>query len=141
MRKINRIIVHCSATPADMDIGAPEIREWHVNGNGWDDIGYHYVIRRDGIIDGGRPLEIMGAHAGGHNEDSIGICLVGGVDADDRRTAEFNYTREQMRALERVIETMMQRYGSALDVLGHRDLPGVSKACPCFDVRRWWYNR
>jgi len=77
---IARIIVHCSATPPDMSIGVSEIRDWHVNQNKWSDIGYHFVIKRGGLIQQGRDIELAGAHAEGHNSDSIGICLVGGVE-------------------------------------------------------------
>ncbi len=82
MREINEIIVHCSATPESMDIGVKEIRDWHVNDNKWDDIGYHFVIRRDGTIECGRSIDKAGAHCKGHNAHSIGMCLVGGEDAD-----------------------------------------------------------
>ena len=101
------IIVHCSATPQNMDIGVEEIRRWHTDpkprGKGWSDIGYHYVIRRSGVVEAGRDWKRMGAHARGHNRTSIGICLVGGNDAEDRRRAEANYTRQQYRSLEKLI--------------------------------------
>jgi N-acetylmuramoyl-L-alanine amidase len=87
MRLIDTIIGHCSFTPPKMDIGAAEIRGWHVDENGWLDIGYAYVIRRNGIIELGRDLdndgdvdEEIGAHARGFNAHSIGICVVGGMD-------------------------------------------------------------
>ena len=82
MRKINEIILHCSATPASMDIGAKEIRDWHVNGNHWRDIGYHWVIRRDGTVEKGRPEYQVGAHCLNHNANSIGVCMVGGTKKD-----------------------------------------------------------
>lgn len=132
-RPLRSIIVHCSATPQDMDIGAETIDRWHKE-RGWAGIGYHYVIRRNGKVENGRDVKDPGAHAGGHNEDSIGVCLIGGTDADDRNKAEANFTLSQYRALEELIFTLRGLYGS-LEVLGHRDLPGVRKACPCFDVR------
>jgi len=86
MRIIDTVIVHCSATKPSMDIGVDVIRQWHMN-KGWSDIGYHYVIRRNGAVELGRDLdkdgdvdEEIGAHAYGHNATSIGICLIGGVD-------------------------------------------------------------
>ncbi len=133
MRPIRTIIVHCSATPPDMDIGAETIDRWHRE-RGWSSIGYHYVIRRNGRVENGRDVKDPGAHARGHNEDSIGVCLIGGTDAHDRAKAEANFTLSQYRALEELIFTLRGLYGS-LEVLGHRDLPGVKKACPCFDVR------
>ena len=71
MRDINLIVIHCSATPPDQKIGAEEIRDWHVNGNKWSDIGYHYVIRRNGVIDVGRDVSVAGAHAKGYNHGAI----------------------------------------------------------------------
>ena len=93
MREINRIILHCSATPEGRDIDAATIKDWHVNGNGWSDIGYHYVIKLDGDIETGRQLDKVGAHCKGHNKDSIGICYIGGMDKNmegwkDTRTDE-----------------------------------------------------
>lgn len=118
-----------------MDIGASEIRRWHVDGNGWADIGYHYVIRRDGTVEKGRPLSRAGAHAQGHNHDSIGICLVGGVDANGQ--AAFNFTRAQLRALEGRINEFTDSI-PGLQIIGHRDVGNTD--CPSFDVRRWWYG-
>lgn len=144
MRDIRRIIVHCSATPANMDIGVAEIRAWHKGPpNNWSDIGYNYVIRRDGSVEKGRDLdrdgnvdEEIGAHAKGFNADSIGICMVGGTNATDRSKGEANFTIDQYTALVDVIRILRQRYGIAKkDIVGHRDLPGVAKSCPCFDVQ------
>lgn len=132
MREISNIIIHCSATPPDMNIGADQIREWHVQGNGWDDIGYHWVIRRGGTIDAGRDEAVQGAHAYGYNSNSIGICLVGGVDHE--RLPDCNYTAEQWVALEGVVLDILERYPDAA-VIGHRDVS--SKDCPCFDVGAW----
>lgn len=142
MREITSIIVHCSATRPDMDIGVDEIRKWHTDpkpkGRGWSDIGYHYVIRRDGQIETGRPLQRPGAHAYGHNAHSIGVCLVGGVDGKGQ--PRKNFTPSQLRALRGHIQYHYDNYSSITTVLGHRDLPGVRKACPCFDVRTWLWR-
>jgi N-acetylmuramoyl-L-alanine amidase len=126
-----------------MDIGATEIRRWHTDpkpkGQGWNDIGYHFVVRRNGIVEDGRPVRLSGAHAAGHNTDSIGICLVGGVDADDKMKADCNFTSLQWDALFELVNSLTDEYRIAPGgVLGHRDLPGVTKACPCFDARAWW---
>lgn len=141
MREITQIVIHCSDTPAGMDIGAKEIREWHTapkpKGNGWRDIGYHYVIRRDGVLETGRDLdgdgdidEEVGAHAAGHNANSIGICMVGGGKGI------CNFTRQQWSQLDNVVKALTLQYPQAA-VCGHRDLnPG--KQCPSFDARAWW---
>lgn len=140
-RNIDQIIVHCAATPPDMDIGAKEIDHWH-RGNGWLGIGYHYVIRRDGEVESGRSLERAGAHASGYNANTIGICLVGGVlRKNGKLIPENNFTPEQFEALATLIEQCREIAGKPLEVLGHRDLPGVVKACPSFDVREWLKNR
>lgn len=137
MRAINRIVIHCADTPASMDIGAAQIRSWHVDENGWSDIGYHGVIRRDGRFEPGRPLEVAGAHAAGHNADSVAVCLIGGRGPDGG--AENNFTAAQMRTLAALV-TMWQAQFGVPDggILGHRDLSGVVKTCPAFDVRAWW---
>ena len=132
------IVVHASDTPPSMDIGADTIRDWHVNGNHWRDIGYNAIIKRDGSIEGGRDLdgdgdfmEESGAHARGYNTNSIGVCLIGGRGADGK--ADANFTLRQYNSLEAYIRSVENRYGK-LKVVGHRDLPNVSKQCPCFDV-------
>jgi N-acetylmuramoyl-L-alanine amidase len=127
-REINLLVVHCADTPASMDIGAAVINQWHL-ARGWSGIGYHDVILRDGSIERGRDLEEIGAHAAGHNENSIGVCLVGGKGG-------FNFTSAQMRSLNFYIDQMDSRY-PGIEVLGHCDLPNVDKECPCFDVRAW----
>lgn len=148
MRNITEIILHCSATTPSMDIGAEEIRRWHVNGNGWSDIGYHGVIRRDGTLESGRPMDQIGAHAKGHNVNSIGICLVGGIcggaacehehetfASGQKGTPENNYTPAQWNALERAVRDLLQKFPKAT-VHGHNEF--AAKACPCFDVRAWF---
>ena len=135
MRAINKLVVHCAYTPPSMDIGADTITEWHVGENGWSDIGYHFVIRRSGVIEKGRPIERPGAHVRGHNRDSIGICLVGGM-AEDQSSADCNFTVWQWDALGELLTDLQDEFGY-LDICGHRDLdPG--KECPCFDVRAFY---
>lgn len=139
MRDINQIVIHCSATPPDMDVGRTEINEWHVQ-RGFGSIGYHVVIRRNGDIEAGRPIHQPGAHAKGHNANSIGICLVGGVERDGSAMVPTdNFTPQQYESLEIMVTGLC--YAFSLDpkeaVLGHRDLPNVTKACPCFDVAEW----
>ena len=129
MREINKVIVHCSATRPCMDINSNDIRQWH-KARGWSDIGYHFVILRSGVIEAGRPIMRAGAHCRGHNLDSIGVCLIGGVNDDNK--PEFNYTYKQMRALKDLLVSQMRR---GRDIYGHNEFS--SKACPCFNVREF----
>jgi N-acetylmuramoyl-L-alanine amidase len=123
MRAINKIIVHCSATPNDRVVTVEEIRRWHVEGNGWQDIGYHYVIYRNGEVHSGRPLKIVGAHCAGQNTGSIGICLIG----DDKFTPEqFN----SLRILHKAFADMIP----SIEIYGHRDFT-KAKTCPNFEVK------
>ena len=133
-RRITALAVHCAYTPPAMDIGAAEIDRWH-KARGWDGIGYHFVLRRDGQVETARPLERSGCPVAGHNARSVGICLVGGKAAQ-RDLPENNFTPAQFQALRTLLDELLQRFPGA-DVLGHRDFPGVNKACPCFEVRSW----
>lgn len=136
MRPISKIIIHCSATPADMDIGAKEIDRWH-KARGWSGIGYHAVIRRNGDIERGRDDDVIGAHAKGYNAGSLAVCMVGGVDENGE--LETNFLPAQYESLTAVVANWRNEYGvKDKGIMGHRDLPGVNKACPCFDVRAWW---
>jgi len=142
-RRTDYIVVHCSATGPGSDIGADEIDQWH-KARGWSGIGYHAVIRRDGEIEFGRHFDEIGAHVQGQNARSVGICLVGGVDAAGK--SENNFTEEQFESLEAMIEMLKHAYPMA-EILGHRDLsPDLDgdgivekhewlKDCPCFDVK------
>ncbi|MBP5855674.1 N-acetylmuramoyl-L-alanine amidase [Marivibrio halodurans] len=132
--KTTAIVVHASATPADMNIGAEEIRQWHVKERGWSDIGYHFVLRRNGKVESGRDEWRQGAHAAGHNDYTLAICMVGGSDADDITKAENNFTAAQFQTLPNLLRTLLEEYPQVDTILGHRDLPGVKKACPCFNV-------
>jgi N-acetyl-anhydromuramyl-L-alanine amidase AmpD len=116
-----------------MNIGAGTIERWH-NGRGFNGIGYHYVIRRNGAIEPGRPLSAIGAHVRDYNSRSVGICLVGGVDSENQ--PENNFTDAQFETLQIIVELLGVIYPTAL-ILGHRDFRDVDKACPSFDVREW----
>lgn len=135
--EVYHIVIHCSSTSADRDVNAADIRHWHRT-QGWDDIGYHFVIKRDGEVEEGRSLDIPGAHAYGYNNNSVGVCLVGGAKKD-QRTVENNFTDEQFEAARVLAETLLVKYPNAR-VVGHRDLPGVQKGCPSFDVEEWYYK-
>lgn len=132
-KRTDWLVVHASATPPTLDIGAAEIRQWHLQ-KGWSDIGYHFVIRRNGKVEIGRPENQVGSHVAGRNSNSLGICLVGGTDA--RQRPENNFTAEQWASLQTLLMRLTQKYPGAT-ILGHRDFPGVHKACPCFDAIEW----
>lgn len=136
---IKAIFVHCSATPPSMNIGADVIRDWHVNGNKWSDIGYHEVIKRNGVVELGRDLDgdgssedETGAHAYGHNQGTYSICMIGGVSSSNNPDA--NFTCAQYRALGERLRTLLDKHGLTKDdVYGHRDVD-KGKACPSFDI-------
>ena len=137
MREINKIIIHCSATPEGKPFTVENIRRWHTlpvskGGRGWSDIGYHYVIYLDGSVHNGRPVEKIGAHCAGQNTKSIGICYVGGL-ASDAKTPKDTRTETQKRALRQLVATLRKKYPKAT-VHGHREF--AAKACPCFDVKK-----
>lgn len=129
------LVVHCSATRPSQDIGAADIDRWH-RGQGWACIGYHYVIRRDGTVEEGRDREVIGAHVSGHNTNSVGICMAGGVSEADVNVPENNFTKAQLAALKGLLLDLRKSYPQA-KIQGHRDFSGVHKACPSFDVRTW----
>lgn len=129
------IVVHCAATPPSLDVDAKMIDRWH-RAKGWNGLGYARVIKRDGTIEQGRPDNAVGAHVEGFNTSSVGICLAGGVAADGK-TPENNFTPDQFMSLLVVLKELTEAYPKA-EVQGHRDFPGVKKACPSFDVKTWW---
>ena len=129
MRKISKIIVHCSATPAGRDVSVAEIDRWH-RARGFNEIGYHYVIGLDGQVHRGRAVEKVGAHCSGHNAESIGVCYIGGVMADGRTPADTR-TAAQRVALRQLVDMLSRRFPGAT-VHGHREF--AAKACPSFDV-------
>lgn len=131
MRKINQIIVHCSATPAGRNVTTQDIDAWHRK-RGFRCIGYHYVIYLDGSIHKGRPLSQVGAHCKGHNSHSVGICYVGGLDTDCK-TPKDTRTPEQKKALVYLFKRMKLLFPSAT-IHGHREF--AAKACPSFDIRK-----
>ena len=131
-RRITEIIVHCSATPEGKNYTVEDIRRWHKQ-QGWSDIGYHYIIYRDGSIHDGRNIDISGAHCEGHNAHSIGVCYIGGV-AKDGKTPKDTRTLQQKAALMNLLGLLRQVYPNA-KIYGHRDLDKKGKACPSFDAR------
>lgn len=129
MRNITEIIIHCTATPAGRVVTAADVNAWHLE-RGFAGIGYHYLIRLDGMVETGRPLGRIGAHCRGHNQASIGVCYVGGIGADGRPAD--TRTSAQKAALVMLIAELRRRFGP-LPVSGHSDYS--SKACPCFSAR------
>ena len=127
MRQISLLVIHCSAVRPDQTSSAAQIDTWHRQRGFHLGIGYHYVVRRDGQIEPGRPEYMVGAHCLNHNAHSIGICYEGGLNIrgqpDDTRTAE------QKASLRRLIEDLLRRYPRAL-IVGHHDL-NPQKDCPC----------
>mgnify|MGYP003683321097 CR=1 FL=1 len=132
MRKIDTLVIHCSATPEGRAVSVETIRGWHMK-KGWRDIGYHFVIGLDGVVHRGRPLGQIGAHVKGHNTGSIGICYVGGVTNDGLLDPKDTRTPEQKAALDALLTSLCLEY-PIKRILGHRDFAGVAKACPCFDA-------
>lgn len=132
--KITHLIVHCAYTPINMDIGVKEIDRWHKE-KGWLGIGYHAVIRRDGTVEDGRPLEKTGAHVKNMNTVSKGITLIGGMSAD-KKHPEINYTDEQWVSLRTKLTEWLVLFPNA-KIAGHTDFD-KGKTCPNFDANHWW---
>lgn len=145
MRHINEIIIHCTATPVNWMSGAEaqakvnEIRRWHVEERGWSDIGYHYIIDRDGTVATGRPVSKAGAHTKGKNANSIGISLVGGQGGSANDVFGDNFTQAQDNALRTLIAGLKREYPSIEKVNGHNQY--AAKACPCFNAPAWYARK
>lgn len=130
--QIDKIVIHCSDTFPDMDIGRREIDTWHRE-RGWTQIGYHKVIRRSGEVERGRPENTPGAHVAGHNHNTYAICMVGGKAWDGQNPC--NFTRQQWSSLENLVKILLMEHPGA-EVVGHTDLDD-KKTCPTFDVKAW----
>lgn len=142
------ITVHCSATSPSHDWGAVEVDRMH-RAQGWLCIGYHYIIRRDGTVEEGRPVGAEGSHCkdGLRNRTNIGVSLIGGVSEKPQKhvvgnpwngsDAEANFTEAQMKALTQLLAKLKKDFPTITSVEGHRDVKGVKKACPSFNVATW----
>lgn len=128
--KVNKIIVHCSATPEGKNITIDDIDRWHKQ-NGWKKVGYHYVIHLDGSIHKGRAEDEVGAHCVGHNSNSIGVCYIGGL-CKDGKTSKDTRTDAQKQSLLELLQALKAKYPNAT-IHGHREF--AAKDCPCFDAR------
>ena len=127
MRRILTIYIHCTDSPNSMDIGAKEIRDWHIQGNGWNDIGYHWVVRRSGTVEKGRDEIVPGAGVRGKNKNSIHIVWVG----------RSSLTAHQEESLFTVVYGVMKEYKLGVDdVLGHCE-DDSSKTCPNIDMNQF----
>lgn len=148
-RKITEIIVHCSATPEGKDYTVDDIRRWHKQ-RGYSDVGYHYIVYRNGILAQGRDVNIIGAHAAGHNAHSIGICYIGGMNAENTQPEDTRTLRQKARLLSLLVD-LRKLYPNAR-IIGHRDLSedkngdGIidssewMKACPSFDAKSEYHR-
>lgn len=137
MRRIDAIVLHYTATYPDQDLGAADLDKMH-RARGWSGIGYHYVIKRDGTVEKGRPDEKVGAHVSGHNAHTIGITCVGGIErATGPNVGVDNRTDAQKDATIRLLHELLTRHPNAR-VTGHRDMPGAATQCPGFDAAAWW---
>ena len=134
-RTIKELIVHCSATPEGKDYSIDTIRQWHLQ-RGFSDIGYHYVIYRDGSIHIGRDESIIGAHCTGHNTNSIGVCYIGGC-ASDGKTPKDTRTLQQKESLLSLLKTLKVKYPNA-KIYPHYKF--AAKACPSFNAEEEYKN-
>lgn len=148
-RATTKIVVHCSATSKNRDFSAADIDETHRR-EGWSGIGYAAVIRRNGLIEFGRHFDDQGAHVAGHNHNTVGVCLIGGLGLDGKPGESFfdTFTDEQEDSLRALLGVLELAYPGA-EIVGHRDLsPDLDgdgiverhewlKQCPTFDVQRW----
>ena len=129
MRKIDKIIVHCTATPEGRETTVAQVTAWH-KARGFRTIGYHYLVGLDGKVYPGRPEREVGAHCLGQNAHSIGVCYVGGIDRNSLAPKDTR-TPVQKEALRKLVNDLRKRFPGAT-VHGHREF--AAKACPCFDV-------
>ena len=132
-RKINYLVVHCSATKENSNFDVDALRHLHVDINHWQDIGYHFYITKDGVIHKCRPMKTVGAHVSGYNTFSIGVCYEGGLNREG--TTKDTRTALQKQSLIDLLKVLIKRWPSAI-IKGHRDFPKVKKACPCFDAQK-----
>ena len=136
-RKVDEIIIHCTATPEGEDFTVEQIRQMHL-ARGFSDVGYHFIIGRDGKIHAGRPVAIAGAHCTGHNTRSIGVSLVGGCPGrnvpDWKKKSKDTRTPAQRAALEKLVKEQLKIYPGST-VHGHNEF--ANKACPSFNVKEW----
>jgi N-acetylmuramoyl-L-alanine amidase len=132
MTPIKFLTIHCAATPEGRHHSAAEISAWDVAKFG--QVSYHFVIELGGKYVRTLPDSKIGAHVGGKNTGNIGICYVGGVDKAGQ--PKDTRTEAQKKAMLTLVRTYKARYPGIV-IRGHRDWPGVKKACPSFSVHDW----
>ena len=121
MRRINKIVIHCSASDIDAHDNIKVIDQWH-KARGWSGVGYHWFIRKSGQLEKGRDEKDIGAHVRGHNRDSIGICFSG----------EYNFTDDQFLTAKKLVRSLLKKYQlETKDIVGHTELDD-KKTCPNF---------
>ena len=125
---VEYVVVHCSDTPDSKNLTGIDIHKMHL-GFGWEGIGYHKIIQRNGKIENGRPLYWVGAHAYGYNEKSISICLIG----------RENFSDKQLVSLKKFLDWTLIEYPKS-KIVGHYQITKSSKTCPNFDVNKWYNN-
>ena len=126
-QKTDTIGIHCADTPDDRDVDMATIKKWHVEERGWSDIGYHFVIRRNGLVEAGRDIKLAGAHARAVNGTSVGVCMVGKENFDSR----------QFDSLRDTVQMLLKLYPDS-KVIGHCDVEPKKPQCPGFDVSKWF---
>lgn len=132
MGEVLYIVLHCSSTRPSQHVTVDDIDRWH-KARGWQKIGYHWYIDRDGEVREGRSEEYAGAHVRHYNQHAIGVCYEGGLD-EKGRDADTR-TPKQKAALWFLLKDLKRDYPNA-KIVGHRDFPNVHKECPCFDVQK-----
>ena len=128
----NYIVIHSSNTKPNADISIRDVDEWHRK-RGLLKVGYHFFIRREGLIDVGRSPNEIGAHTKEHDSDSVSVCLAGGLNT--RGVTAPDYSKGQLESLFVLVKTLKYMFADA-EVVGHRDL--CKTECPSFDVKEWW---
>lgn len=131
MRKITKLVLHCSATPEGKNFTVADIDKWHKQ-RGFRKIGYHYVIYIDGSVHKGRNDDEIGAHCTGHNSDSVGVCYIGGMDSTNK-FAKDTRTSAQKKALLKLVKELMNKYSIDVNNI-HCHNEFAKKSCPCFKI-------
>lgn len=141
-RPINSIILHCTDTPASRKVTLQDIRRWHVQERGWEDVGYHFIVDQQGTIIHGRPTNRPGAHCNGHNQNSIGVCYIGGLSEDGKEHIDTR-TPEQRKALVELVKALMWEFGLRVEHI-HCHNEYSNKSCPCFTredfIKEYWQS-
>jgi len=130
MRKIDKIIVHCSATPEGKHFSAETIKSWHLK-RGFSDIGYHFIIHLDGSFEYGRMVDVQGAHCKGKNKSSIALCYIGGMNDTMEEWVDTRTDKQKDSLVE--LLSLLKKFHPKAEIFGHRDFS--DKPCPSFNAR------